>query len=357
MKRYRGYFWILAQYLWMVSFIAAQEPPNIIIILTDDQGWGDVGFNGCSDIPTPHLDSLAGDGIIAHAGYASHPYCSPSRAGLITGRYQQRFGHENNTTYGKDNPDSGLPLDQVTIADILRSNGYRTAAIGKWHLGDHEKFWPTKRGFDYWFGFSGGGMNYWGIPKKNDPLSGVLRNGEIVPIQELSYLTDDFTEETIHFIDRNMDNPFFIYLAYNAPHAAIQATSEYLEKVEHIEFGDRAAYAAMVVGVDVGVGKIVEKLKVEGIYDNTLIFFYSDNGGHTMGARSDPFRGHKGMLFEGGIRVPFSITWPDGIKGGRRIEEPVIALDIFPTIMAAEGIEHTPNLELDVVNLLPYLTK
>ncbi len=339
----------------LVASIAAATQPNIIIILTDDQGWGDVGFNGCTDIPTPNLDRLAADGIIAQAGYASHPYCSPSRAGLITGRYQQRFGHENNTTYGQENPDSGLPLEQVTLADVLRDNGYRTAAIGKWHLGDHEKFWPINRGFDYWFGFSGGGMNYWGVPKKGDPMTGVLRNGKIVPQAELSYLTDDFTKEAIHFIDRNKDRPFFVYLAYNAPHAAIQATSEYLEKVEHIESGERAAYAAMVVGVDAGVGKIVQKLMDEGIYDNTLIFYYSDNGGHTMGARSEPFRGHKGMLFEGGIRVPFSITWPNGINGGRRIEEPIIALDIFPTILAAAGIQKSAGLELDGINLLPHL--
>jgi len=327
----------------------------VIIILTDDQGWGDVGFNGCTDIPTPNLDQLATDGVIAHAGYASHPYCSPSRAGLLTGRYQQRFGHENNITASDDNSDPGLPLDQTTLADILHANGYTTCAIGKWHLGDAGKFWPNNRGFDHWFGFYGGGMNFWGVPKKGNPESGVLRNGRIVPLEEISYLTDDFTDETIRFIDDNKDMPFFIYLAYNAPHAPIQATWEYLEKVQHIESGDRAAYAAMVVGVDTGVGKIVQKLKSEGIYENTLIFYYSDNGGHTLGARSEPFRGHKGMLFEGGIRVPFCMTWRKGIPSGRRIEEPIIALDIFPTILAAAGINKPESLVLDGVNLLPYL--
>lgn len=345
---------IFAVFLMSLA-VHGSNQPNVIIILTDDQGWGDVGFNGCTDIPTPHLDSLARDGVIAQAGYASHPYCSPSRAGLITGRYQHRFGHEANPTYSQDNPDSGMPLDQMTIADVLKDNGYRTCAIGKWHLGDHPKFWPTNRGFDHWFGFSGGGMSFWGVPKKDNLLSGVLRNGEVVPHQELSYLTDDFSDETIRFIDKNKDRPFFIYLAYNAPHAPIQSTREYLEQVEHIEFGERAAYAAMVVGVDAGVGRIVEKLKAEGIYQNTLIFYYSDNGGHHLGASSAPFRGHKGMLFEGGIRVPFSITWPDGIQGGRRIEEPIIALDIFPTILSAAGIEQPEDLDLDGINLLPHL--
>lgn len=335
--------------------LATAGKPNIIIVLTDDQGWGDVGFNGCTDIPTPNLDQLAKDGIVAQAGYASHPYCSPSRAGLITGRYQHRFGHENNTTYGQDNPDSGLPLDQVTIANVLQDNGYATAAIGKWHLGDFEKFWPNERGFDYWFGFYGGGLSYWGQPKRGNPKTGVLRNGTIVPQSELTYLTDDFSDETIRFIDKNKDRPFFIYLAYNAPHGPIQATKEYLDMVSHIEFGDRAAYAAMVVGVDVGVGKIVDKLKQEGIYENTLIFYYSDNGGHSMAASSDPFRGHKGMLFEGGIRVPFSITWPNGIPAGQRIKEPIIALDIFPTILAAAGINKPAKLSLDGINLLPHL--
>lgn len=346
---------LLVQIACILSLHSVCARPNIIIILTDDQGWGDVGFNGCTDIPTPNLDKLASDGVVAHAGYAAHPYCSPSRAGLMTGRYQHRFGHENNTTYSQENPDSGLPLDQTTIADVLRDNGYRTCAIGKWHLGDHEKYWPTKRGFDEWFGFYGGGMSFWGEPKKGRPDSGVLRNGEIVPLDQLSYLTDDFTDEAIRFITNNKDRPFLVYLAYNAPHAPIQATREYLEKVEHIQDGDRAAYAAMVVGVDAGVGRIVQTLKSEGLYDNTLTFYYSDNGGHTHSARSEPFRGHKGMLFEGGIRVPFSITWPSGIPAGKRIDEPVISLDIFPTILAAAGIGKPDDLELDGINLLPHL--
>ena len=336
---------------------AATKRPNILIILSDDQGWGDVGFNGCTDIPTPNLDLLASYGISFEAGYASHPYCSPSRAGLLSGRYQQRFGHENNTPYSQKNPDAGLPLDELLISELLQENGYKTCAIGKWHLGDAEKFWPINRGFDDWYGFFGGGMSYWGDTRNKGAMHGVLRNGVPVPMEELTYLTDDFSRAAIQYIDQysKSEQPFFMYLAYNAPHGPIQATSEYLNLMSHVEFGDRAAYGAMVAGMDLGIGKVVDKLKETGAFDNTLIFFYSDNGGHSMAASSEPFRGHKGMLFEGGIRVPFLISWPAELKESLRYTKAISALDIYPTVLAATNIEH-PNIEkLDGVNLLPFL--
>ena len=327
----------------------------MIIILADDMGWGDAGFNGCADIPTPHLDRLAESGTVFKAGYASHSYCSPSRAGLVTGRYQQRFGHENNTPYGHDDPDAGLPLNEKTIANVLRENGYRTYAIGKWHLGDDEKFWPNQRGFDYWFGFYGGGMSYWGDTGNKPVKSGVLRNGEIVPHSELSYLTDDFTEETVQIIEKKSDEPFFVYLAYNAPHGPIHATSEYLKLTDHIENGQRSAYGALVAGMDVGIGRIVDALEKSGKLDNTLIFFYSDNGGHLNGASNVPFRGYKGNLFEGGIRVPFVVSWGSKLKRENQFEHPITALDIFPTVLAAANIEIRDSFKLDGRNLLPYL--
>ncbi|KXX70911.1 sulfatase [Flammeovirga sp. SJP92] len=349
-------FGLLSLQLW------ANEPPkdkkektNVIIIISDDQGWGDVGFNG-SDIPTPNLDALAKDGISFSQGYASHPYCSPSRAGLLSGRYQQRFGHENNMPYVDPTDDDGLPLDEIMMSEHFKTQGYTTCAIGKWHLGDHEKFWPNKRGFDDWYGFYGGGSDYWGKPKKGDPMRGVLRDGKVVPQEELTYLTDDFTKAATEYIGEyaKEDKPFFMYLAYNAPHAPIQAPKKYYEDVAHIEDGRRAAYAGLVVGMDHGIGQVIEKLKEEGIYENTMIVFYSDNGAHTHGASSYPYRGHKGMLFEGGIRVPFVISWPQGLKGGKRYEECITALDIFPTAMAATN-SSLPDKELDGVNLLPYL--
>ncbi|MEH0152684.1 sulfatase-like hydrolase/transferase [Limibacter armeniacum] len=332
-------------------------PPNIIIIISDDQGWGDVGFNG-SDIPTPNLDQLAKQGVIFNQGYASHPYCSPSRAGLLSGRYQQRFGHENNihNDYAGDEDGDGLPLEELMLSEHLQSQGYQTCAIGKWHLGNTERYWPIQRGFDDWFGFYGGGMDYWSNLRNKPAISGVLRNGEIVPKDELTYLTDDFSEAAAEYIEEyaQSEKPFFMYLAYNAPHAPIQAPKKYLDKVAHIEDGERAAYAAMVVGMDEGIGKVIAKLKETGEYENTLIVFYSDNGPHGSGASGYPFRGHKGMLFEAGIRVPFVISWPEGIKGGKHYGEAISALDIFPTVVEASNTAK-PKKELDGVSLLPYL--
>lgn len=347
-------FILILLFLSIQYSIQSQSRPNVIIIVSDDQGWNDVGFNGGKDIPTPHLDALAYDGIIFDAGYASHPYCSPSRAGLLAGRYQQKFGHENNTPYSQEDEDAGLPLDEKMLSEVLKENGYATCAIGKWHLGDHEKFWPTQRGFDEWYGFYGGGMSFWGDTGKKPAKSGVLRNGEIVPQSELTYLTDDFTKEAVRFIQKQEEKPFFLYLAYNAPHAPIHATEQYLAKTDHIEDGARSAYGAMVVGMDEGIGKVVQTLKNQGIYDNTLIFFYSDNGGHLHGASSDPFRGHKGMLFEGGIRVPFLCSYPGKLTYPHHYPHAISALDIFPTVLAAADI--TPPKPLDGVNLLPFLS-
>jgi arylsulfatase A-like enzyme len=201
-------------------------------------------------------------------------------------------------------------------------------------------------------------MNYWGDTGNKSKMTGVLRNGVPVPQTELTYLTDDFTREAVNYIDiySKKENPFFMYLAYNAPHAPIQATTEYLDLMAHQEYGGRAAYGAMVVGMDAGIGKVIAKLKETGEFENTLIFFFSDNGGHVLGARSEPFRGHKGMLFEGGIRVPFLVSWPNGIKGGDRYLKSISALDIYPTILAATGIQYPNKEQLDGVNLLPFIS-
>lgn len=346
-------------FLGSVILATAQKKPNVLIILSDDQGWGDVGFNGGTDIPTPNLDALAKDGVIFSQGYSSHPYCSPSRAGLLAGRYQQRFGHENNPERTKEeDADVGFSTDELMISEVLKKNNYQTCAIGKWHLGDAKKYLPNSRGFDDWFGFSGGALDFWGKTKGQTVGFGVVRDGKKVPEKDLTYLTDDFSNEAINYIDKysKNENPFFMYLAYNAPHGPIQATKQYIDKVKHIEYGDRAAYAAMVVGMDAGIGKVIQKLKDIGEYNNTIIFFYSDNGGHTKGASSAPYRGHKGMLFEGGIREPFLISWPNKIKGKRTYKKPIIALDIFPTILAAAKIEKPVNKQIDGVNLLPILT-
>jgi arylsulfatase A-like enzyme len=324
--------------------------PNVIIILADDMGWGDVGFNGCVEIPTPNLDALAKSGVICTNGYASHPYCSPSRAGLLTGRHQQRFGHEGNPI----NKEEGLPLSETLLPALLKQNGYRTAAIGKWHLGNEEHYWPTNRGFDEWFGFTGGSMTYWGQDRPDG--SGIMRNGRPVPKSEINYLTDDFSQESVAFIDRNKDKPFFLYLAYNAPHSPNHATKAHLHKTEHIEQAGRSIYAAMVAGMDEGIGRIVQLLDELKLREHTLIIFYSDNGGRGDLGRSLPFRGHKGQLYEGGIHVPFCVSWPERIPAGQSIAAPITGLDVFPTVLASADVPVPDDLQLDGINLLPYLT-
>ena len=330
------------------------KKPNIIVILTDDQGWADVGFNGATDIPTPNIDKLASEGVVFSNGYVSHPYCSPSRAGLLTGRYQARFGHDCNMPYDVESDNTvGTPLSEKMISEALQEQGYRTSAIGKWHLGDHEDLWPNAHGFDHWFGFPGGGMNYWGISKNK--INTIYRNRIPVPEEELSYLTDDFTSEAIDFITNKDEKPFFIYLAYNAPHAPDHATKQYLENTKHIEYAGRSIYAAMVNGVDVNVGKIDSTLVANGMKDNTVIVFLSDNGGRAEHADNRPYRGHKGMLFEGGIKVPFYMTWPNGIKGGQVYNEPIISLDLFPTLLNMAGGDAAKEKQLEGKDLLPYI--
>ncbi|WP_236623869.1 sulfatase-like hydrolase/transferase [Rhodopirellula baltica] len=341
------------------SVVGAKDRPNIVLIVADDLGYSDVGFNGCKEIPTPHLDELAASGVVFTNGYASHPYCSPSRAGLLTGRHQQRFGHESNPEpdtqwHGEDTP--GMPLSETTLADALKEAGYVTGAIGKWHLGDAKPFWPNHRGFDEWFGFSGGGFSYWGDLGKKDPLLGVHRGDEPVDPKTLTHLTDDFSTEAVKFIQRHESEPFFLYLAYNAPHAPDHATRAHLQKTAHIEYGGRAVYGAMVAGMDEGIGRVVDQIRESGLGENTMVIFYSDNGGRREHAVNFPYRGHKGMLFEGGIRVPFLVSWPGTVRSGMKEESPITALDLFPTALAAAGMDPSQNDKLDGQNLLPVLT-
>ncbi len=330
-------------------------PPNIIVVLTDDQGWADTGFNGATDIPTPNLDRLAREGVIFTNGYVSHPYCSPSRAGLLTGRYQARFGHDCNMPYDTVNDESvGTPLSEIMLSEALKEQGYRTSAIGKWHVGDHPALHPPAQGFDHWFGFPGGAMNYWGTPK--GPLRTVVRNSVPVPPEELTYLTDDFTQEAIDVIMTKDEKPFFIYLAYNAPHSPDQATGKYLKQTKHIEYSGRSIYAAMVNAIDAGVGRIDSTLVAKGIRENTMIVFLSDNGGRGQWADNRPNRGFKGMLFEGGIKVPFFINWPAAIARDQRYDHMITSLDIYPTAVAAAGADAGAMKQLDGKDLLPFLS-
>jgi len=321
--------------------------PNVLILLADDLGYADVGFHGCKDIPTPHLDALAKGGVRCTSGYVSGPYCSPTRAGLLTGRYQTRFGHEFNPGA---NPKQGLPVDQVTLADRLRALGYATGLIGKWHLGAAPGLRPPERGFQEFFGFLGGAHDYF-------KAEGILRGDK--PAGESGYLTDALAREAVAFIDRHQKEPFLLYLAFNAVHTPMQASESYLARFAGIEDKQRRTYAAMTSAMDDAVGRVLAKLRDAGLEEDTLIFFFSDNGGPTMvgttinGSRNFPLRGSKRQLLEGGVRVPFVVAWKGKLPAGGRFDHPVIALDVLPTALAAAGA--APPAKIDGVNLLPHL--
>jgi arylsulfatase A-like enzyme len=325
-----------------------KRQPNILVIVADDMGYADVGFHGCKDIPTPHLNDLAKRGVRFTSGYVSGPYCSPTRAGLLTGRYQTRFGHEFNPGGG----DAGLPVSQTTFANYFRAAGYVTGLVGKWHLGSAQQFHPQERGFDEFFGFLGGAHPYMG--KDGVPLQRGKKT-----VTEKEYLTDAFAREATDFIDRHKDRPFFLYLAFNAVHTPMHATDERLKKFAGIAEPERRTYAAMLYAMDEAIGKVLAKVESAGLEEDTLIFFFSDNGGPTMlgttvNASSNlPLRGSKRTTLEGGIRVPFVIAWKGKLPAGKTVDAPVIQLDVLPTSLAAAGVK--TGAKLDGVNLLPYL--
>ena len=344
-----------------------KQSPNIIIILADDLGYNDVGFNGCKDIPTPNIDKIAANGVKFTNAYVSYAVCGPSRAGLITGRYQDRFGFGRNPLFAPNDPEMGLPLSEETLAAALKKADYKSVALGKWHLGVHESQRPLQRGFDDFFGFLSGGHQYfpelWTFKDEYAVKSQfeayktkLLRNNK--RIEESKYLTDALSREAVNYIEKYKEEPFFMYLAYNAPHAPMQATDKYLKRFPNIKDKKRKTYAAMVSAMDDGVGKVMNKLEALGLSENTIVFFLSDNGGPEKNNGSDngALRAGKGQLFEGGIHVPFAMQWPGKIPSGSIYESAIISFDIFATAIgnAAKPIE-TKN-ELDGVDLIPYIT-
>ncbi len=340
--------------------------PNIILIVTDDQGYADVGFNGSKDIPTPHIDRIAKNGVVFSQGYVSYAVCAPSRAGLITGRYQDRFGYSRNPLYKPFDSTIGLPLTEQTLPAFLQQAGYNTMGIGKWHLGVHEQFRPWNRGFNEFFGFLGGGHRY--FPNeydiahqdsaKNEGQSyrtKLIRNEQTV--EETEYLTDVLSREAVSFIEKNKAQPFFLYLAYNAPHSPLQASPKYLNRFEHIKDVKRKTYAAMVSAVDDGVGAVLDKLNELGLTENTMVIFLSDNGGPESDNASNNgvLRAGKSSFYEGGIRVPFAMQWPKQIAPNTKYNQPIISLDIFATIAANITSTAKPKNELDGVDLIPFI--
>ena len=374
------------------SEVAAEaDNPNIIVLLADDLGYGELGCQGNEEIPTPHIDSIAANGVRFTNGYVTGPNCSPSRAGFLSGRIPTRFGYENNPIgHRNENPAIGFPTSETTLAETMQDAGYTTGLLGKWHLGGTAAYHPFRHGFEEFFGFMheghyfvqppyegvttmlrrktlpDGEVGRWIGKKKliyhkwpsNEPDydadNPIIRGGQ--PVMETEYLTDALTREAVDFIDRHDDNPFFLYLAYNAVHSPLQGADAYMRKFSHIQDIQRRIFAAMLANMDDSVGAVMKQLRKSGLEENTLVFFLSDNGGPTRELTSSnaPLRGQKGMMYEGGLRVPFMVQWKGTLPKGKVYNHPVTSLDIYAT--AAANAKATAPENIEGVDLIPYLT-
>ncbi len=339
--------------------------PNILVIVADDLGYADIGVHGGKEVPTPNIDALAASGVRCTSGYVSAPYCSPSRAGFLTGRCQTRFGHEFNPHVGNEET-LGLPLTERTIANVLHDAGYATGLIGKWHQGYSASHHPQSRGFDDYFGFLVGGHNYllhhdaeakFGSAHSHDMI---YRSRELQKLD--GYTTDLFTDEALAFMDRHSAKPWFLYLAYNAVHTPLEVLEKYGARVPaSVTDPARRGYLSLLIGLDDDIGRITSSLREKGRDKDTLIFFFSDNGGsgrkpflaYNTGVNT-PLRGDKGQTLEGGIRVPYLVSWPGKLPAGKTYAHPVTTLDILPTACAVSGASAPASL--DGVNILPHLT-
>lgn len=353
---------ITAASIFYVSDALAQNAspvrqPNVVMIVADDLGYADVGYHGLSkDVRTPHIDSIAKSGVSFSSAYVSGPVCSPTRAGLLTGRYQQRFGFEQNPR--RDAHDLfGLPLSEILLPQLLKKAGYTTGMFGKWHLGSNPGMAPHERGFDEFFGFLGGAHRYINNARPQNDANAIQRNGK--PVGEDEYLTDAFTREAVSFIERHKDRPFFLYLPYNAPHSPMQAPPKYLSRFPDEKDEKRRTFLAMLSALDDGVGEILASLGEHQLEENTLVIFFSDNGGPTPGnsSRNTPLRGAKGETLEGGIRVPFAMQWPGHLPAGKVDDRVIIQLDLFTTALAVAGAKPPEGRTIDGKNLLPYLAE
>lgn len=334
--------------------------PNIVLILADDLGYADLSIHGSKQIKTPFIDQIAHDGLRFTNAYVSAPVCGPSRAGLMTGRNQVRFGIDNNMIAqappGFDPNYLGLPTSETTMAEELKRLGYTTGLVGKWHLGELPKYHPTRRGFDEHWGYPGGGHDYFRSEPDGKGYRAPLECNYKTP-QTITYITDDSGNECVDFIKRHKDTPFFLFASFNAPHAPLQATEADLKLFEQIEDKKRRTYCAMVHRLDINVGRIMAALSETGLEQNTLVVFLSDNGGpNTQNASINaPLNGQKGILLEGGIRVPYIIKWPGHLPAGKTVHDSVSSLDLLPTFISAAGGKISKQHDLDGVDLLPLL--
>lgn len=356
---------MLAAALMMVaSHCMAADKPNIILLFADDAGYGDFGFHGSRHFQTPNLDRLAKSGVRFSQFYVTGETCGPSRAGLLSGQYQQRFGYEEINVPGIMSPNSsllgdemGLPTDLKTMGDYMQSLGYHTGVFGKWHMGVADRYHPLKRGFNEFYGFRGGARSFFAYqdPKSIPHENWMERNFENYKEPE-GYVTNVLADETCSFIDRNKDKPFFAYVSFTAVHTPMQADPDDREMFPELE-GDRRTAAQMTFAMDRACGQIMEKLEAEGLAENTIVVFSNDNGGpmDKNGSSNFPLSGVKGTQLEGGIRVPGVISWPAKLKGDGVYEMPASTLDLIPTFIAAGGGDPTAMEGLDGVNLLPHL--
>lgn len=326
--------------------------PNVVILLADDQGWGDLSFNGNTNLSTPHIDKLGNEGASFKWFYVC-PVCSPTRAEMLTGRYHTRGG-----VYSTSSGGERLDTDETTIADIFKSAGYATAAYGKWHNGMQYPYHPNARGFDDFYGFCSG---HWG-----NYFSPVLEhNGKLV--RGNGYISDDLTDHALDFIEKNKDNPFFLYVPYNLPHAPMQIPNRWWKEFENKELAMvykdpgkedlqfTKAALAMCENIDWNVGRILSKLKDLKLTENTIIVYFSDNGPSEWRWNGN-MKGKKGSTDEGGVRSPLLISWPKRIKAGEKIENIAAAIDLLPTLTDLAGIDYATNKPLDGKSLKPILT-
>jgi arylsulfatase A-like enzyme len=323
----------------VISAASIKDSPNVLVIYLDDMGWAQPGCCGGKLAPTPNIDRLAASGVRFTQGYVSAAVSSPSRAGLMTGIYQGRFAHDFLNT-----PD--LDLHQATMADRLHTLGYTTGIIGKWHLGAQPDHLPGSRGFDYAYG-----------SVANLGQGGFYRGSQSCETPKEAPVTSPlYAREAIQFINgNNGKKPWFLYLSFNAVHVPHAASPEWMSRFINIQDLGTRKYAALIAEADDAIGQVLTTLKKQGITDKTLIFCISDNGGIAIQAEMGGLRGHKYLLWEGGIRVPFIVAWPGHLKGGRTLDNPVIQLDLMPTIISAIGSKVDPEWHLDGVNLMPLL--
>jgi len=328
---------------------AAEKPVNLLILYADDLGWGELGCQGSKDIPTPNIDSIAKNGLRCTQGYVAATYCSPSRAGLMTGKYPTRFGHEFNSTANK----SGLVLEERTIADRFKEKGYATACVGKWHLGNSAPYHPTKRGFDEFFGTLANTPFYHPTNFIDSRVSPDVQKIE----DDDFYTTDAYADRAVDWLDKQRNKPWFLYLPFNAQHAPLQAPKKYLDRFPNITDEKRQLFAAMMSAMDDAVGRVLTKIRDMGQENNTLVFFIGDNGGPTQSTTSNNggLKGFKSTTYEGGPRVPFLIQWKGTLPEGKTYDLPVVNLDVLPTAWAAVGGSADALPKIDGVNLLPYL--